>query len=207
MQHLKLLPLILLFSFHLEAHEHWLQVPAGPFQSGQRIEILLRSGHSPGPSEFLLDTDLIQEAYVQDPTGGRQMLEFQAFELEHRAAFQSETTGAYTVVVKLRKRNKGPFSHFLTTRFQVGSPASGSVPIPDLDLAIVVEEGVSALHVTTMGEPAVVPVFLMEEGSPGHSLSMDKMGHCSLTGLKPGFYVAVAHYRRQTSSHALYIGD
>jgi hypothetical protein len=195
-----LLSAFLLIVLPLHAHEHWVSLSPGPYQSDQPLTVSIRSGHELGESEFLIDTDLIQEANVQAPSGIHIPLKMQAQGNEHIAAYTPTEEGEYEILIKFRKRDKGPFSHILMTRFQVGDAKTAASSGQDADLAIVLDRVERKLGVIHKGDPVNVPIQLLRTDSRGSSLLRDGEGLSSLENIGPGFYVAVAHFRRQTVS-------
>lgn len=193
-------PILLVFMVPLKAHEHWVFVSPGPYALNQPLSVAIQSGHELGESEFLIDTDLIREAFVLAPSGERTALDIKVQGNEHITSFSPQEIGEHTIQVKLRKRDKGPFSHILMTRFIVGTTNTTPNFGQDPELAIRFNESEKNLHVTFKGETTNIPIELLRSGSMGNSLLRDRRGFSSLENVDPGVYVAVAHYRRQTVS-------
>ncbi|NQV15457.1 hypothetical protein HQ531_08375 [bacterium] len=203
----KRISLLLLAVLSLSAHEHWLFTDSSTYTITDSITVHLRSGHTAEESEFLLATNLIQEALVILPDGQQQTLNFQANGKEHTSSFAVRKAGAYTIIVNLRKRNKGPFSHLLKTQIQVGSGNKVPEVATAQGLEIVFNKTPHSLQVLAEGEAVKVPIMLISQGYAGRSLSMDRHGLSIFTPDEPGFQVAVCHFRRQTASFSFYTGD
>lgn len=203
----KILAFQFLLVFALNAHEHWLYTESNNFAPGDSITVHLRSGHTAEESEFLIDTKLIQEAFIISPTGQQSPLHFQVNGNEHTCTFQSQEAGIYTILTNLRKRSQGPFTYLLKTQIQVGPDNKMTDNIPSQELEIVFGETEHSLQVLAAGEPMKVPIVQMSQGHDGHSLSMDRYGVSAFTPDTPGFQVAICHFRRQTASYSFYLGD
>lgn len=201
------LPMLLLLTHPLCAHEHWVTVSPGPFDKSKPLTIYIQSGHELGESEFLLDTELIREAFVLSPSGEQTPLNVKVQGNEHIASFTPSESGEHTIQIKLRKRDKGPFSHFLISRFQVDTGDPIHHPENDPELAIILDRSEKHLIVSSKGEPVNVPIQLLRSGSMSNSLLRDKQGFSSLENVEPGMLVAVAHFRRQTVSLSFNLGE
>ncbi|MCF6238930.1 MAG: DUF4198 domain-containing protein [Candidatus Marinimicrobia bacterium] len=203
----KITILLFLTVIGLNAHEHWLYTDAPVYSPGDSIQVHLRSGHLGGASEFLINSQLIQVASLVDPDGHETPLNMQPVNNEHTCSFLPQRFGEYTILVKLRKRNKGPYSYLLKTLVQVGSIANTTAYTPNQELEILPGGPPNTLRVMTAGEPVKVPISLTSEGGVGRSLSMDRHGVSSISPNHQGFSIAICHFRRQTASYSFYLGD
>ncbi|MEA3285750.1 MAG: hypothetical protein U9Q77_00030 [Candidatus Marinimicrobia bacterium] len=191
----------------LNAHEHWLYTDSPSYHPGDTITIHIRSGHLGGESEFLLGSHLIQFARIIDPEGQESPLEFQINGQEHISHFLPQQSGLYTILVKLRKRNKGPFSYLLKTQIQIGPVLNTTSTMDSDELEIRPGDVPYTLRVTLAGEPVKVPISLTTGGLEGHSLSMDRHGISTFAADTRGFSIAICHFRRQTASFSFYAGN
>jgi len=203
----KILSSLLLALTTLSAHEHWLITDFPQYAQQDSITIRLRSGHTPGKSEFLIKTDLIQESFLMGPDGKQSPLDFLPHEKEHICTFLGVQPGIYTVYVNLRKRSKGPFTYLLKTTLQVGDlTRSESSTLPQ-ELEIVNGNSELILQVSTLGQPMKVPISSMSEDQAIHSLTMNSNGVSTLDPDQIGFHVAICHFRRQAASYSFYLGQ
>ncbi len=201
------LTLLLLSVFPLNAHEHWLYTDAPSYHPGDSITIHIRSGHLGEESEFLINSNLIQIARVIDADGRETPLNFQIDEQEHTCHFLPLKSGIYTIQVKLRKRNKGPFNYLLKTQIRVGSNLNVISPVKADELEIIPGDSPFTLRVMAGGESVKVPISLTTGGQEGRSLSMDRHGVSTIVPGTQGLSIAICHFRRQTASYSFYAGD
>jgi len=189
----------------LNAHEHWLFTELPAYSSGDSVTVVLRSGHSVGESEFLIETKLIQQAVVIGPDNMEIPIDLHPEGTEHIGSFQVLTPGTYTVLVNLRKRSKGPFIYLLKTRIQVGPKKNGSIPTQELE--IIKDETTPSFSVFAGGDRVKAPIMLLLPDGSDRSLIMDRDGKSSFFSDQTGFYVAICHFRRQTASYSFHIGQ
>ena len=188
----------------LNGHEHWLFTDAPSYKVGESIAIHLQSGHVLGDSEFLISTRLIREAFVITPSGEDTSFVFEVNGNEHIYVFKADKPGQYTVLVNLRKRNKGQFTHLLKTTFLVGNTPYDTQKSKNQELEIVFGDSSHSLRVLTNGEAVNVPIKLMTEDQIDRSLIMNRKGISVFASESPGFHVAVCHFRRQAASFSFY---
>ncbi len=191
----------------LSAHEHWLFSESSHFSVGDAVEISLRSGHAVGESEFLIDTKLIQNAVVIHPDNTREPIQLMPQGQEHIASFQALEPGIYTILVNLRKRNKGPSIYLLKTQVQVGTQLNAFHPKPTQELEIMGVDSDTSFTVFAGTAPVKAPLTLLAPDGSERSLIMDREGLSRFSPGQPGLHVLICHFRRQTTSYSLYIGE
>ncbi|MCF7826963.1 MAG: hypothetical protein K9M55_00265 [Candidatus Marinimicrobia bacterium] len=198
---------LLVMTVGLWAHEHWLYTESPSYAIGDSIGVTLRSGHSPGNSEFLIDTQLIQTALIIRPDNTQEPIQLHASGNEHIAYFQTMTPGTYTILVNLRKRNKGPSIYLLKTQVRVGSPELDSPLAPTQELEIMPAGSGTSFSVFASADPVKVPLTLLAPDGSERSLIMDREGISAFTPAQAGFHVLICHFRRQTASYSVYIEE
>jgi len=190
----------------LSAHEHWLFTESSQYSIGDSVVISLRSGHSVGESEFLIDTKLIQNAVLIHPDNTQEAIQFVPQRQAHIATFQALESGSYAILVNLRKRSKGPSIYLMKTQVQVGSALNTQHPIPSQELEIIKVESDSSFSVFAGDIPVKVPLTLLAPDGSERSLIMDRSGKSRFTPHQRGLHVLICHFRRQTASYSLYMG-
>jgi len=195
---------LVLFSTQIIAHEHWLATDKGQYDPGEAVEIVLKSGHQPGASEFLLEDKLIREAYVRTPGGKQINLDFEIVDLHRHATIQAGEPGVYVVIVNLRKRSSGPHIYLMKTVFSVGT-ANAFQAAASQALELVGTATGNTLQVRQGDSAVITPISWLEPGTEGRSLNMDRTGLSSLPEGIAGYQVFVTHFRRQSASLGLWI--
>lgn len=202
----KLLILVFLPMLTLNAHQHWLYVESANPSVGDSIHVHFRTGHNLEHENLLISERLIREAYIISPSEQSVPLTFQVKSGVHIASFQATETGIYTAYVNLRKRSSGPFAYLLKTRVKVGA-GDTSIDFPhNQELEIVMNESEHSFEVFSQNDAVKTSVFLLTKGNPPASLIMDRNGISKVSKAETGFYVAVSHFRRQTTSYSFYLG-
>lgn len=190
----------------LSAHEHWLFCESSQYSVGDSVMISLRSGHSLGESEFLIDTKLIQNAVVIRPDNTQEPIQFIPMGQEHIAAFQALEPGIYSILVNLRKRSKGPSIYLMKIQVQVGSQLNSYDPIPTQELEVMKLKTDSTFWVFAGDTPVKAPLSLLAPDGSQRSLLMDREGKVRFSPSQTGLHVLICHFRRQTASYSLYMG-
>lgn len=206
--HLSLIPLLLLFSAAVPAHEYWIAVPERNPAPGATITVTLCEGHDFPLCEPFEFPDTFTGLFVTGPDGSRHAVEVRAD--ADGAAVAEWTAGAagryaFSAQMLLVHPRRGELPMYTTrTEVRIGDgdaqPASATL---DKGFEVVVADDLGAgegadrirLRATHNGRPAQASLQIHPEKGRKFSLNADRNGEASLRRPAPGRYLVYASYQ------------